>query len=58
VRDERVDLVEGGGIEQQRNALARSQLAGVVLAAKSFSAAPELGARRSSLRPQTLTIAD
>ena len=42
--DERVDLVEGAGIEQQRDALARGELAGLVLTAKPILAAAELGA--------------
>ena len=41
--DELVDLLEGAGVEQQIDALARRQLAGVVLAAQAVLSAAELG---------------
>jgi hypothetical protein len=44
VGDELVGLVEGAGIQQQVDALARRQLAGVVLPAKTLFAAAQLGA--------------
>ena len=44
MRDELVDLLEGAGIEQQVDALARRQLAGLVLPAEALLAAAELGA--------------
>ena len=44
VRDELVDLFEGAGVEQQVDALARRQLAGVALAAETVLAAAQLGA--------------
>ena len=44
VRDELVDLLEGAGIEQQLDALARRQLAGVVMALQALFAAAQLGA--------------
>ena len=44
VRDELVDLLEGAGVEQQIDALARRQLAGVVLPLHPIGAAAELGA--------------
>jgi hypothetical protein len=44
VRDERVDLVERAWIEQQRDSLARCQLAGLVLAAETLLSTAELGA--------------
>ena len=44
VRDELVDLLERAGIEQEVDALARGQLAGLVLAAQALLAAAQLGA--------------
>ena len=41
--DEPVDLVEAARVEQQRDALARGELAGLVLAAEAILAASELG---------------
>src|SRR5262249_32319375 len=44
VGDELVDFLEGAGIEQQRDALARRQLAGGVLLPQTLLATAELGA--------------
>ena len=44
VRDELVELLEGAGIEQQLDPLARGELAGRVLALEAVRAAAELGA--------------
>ena len=44
VRDELVDLLEGPGIEQQIDALARGQLAGFVLPAEAILAAAQFRA--------------
>ena len=43
MRDELVDLLERAGVEQQVDALARRQLAGLVLAAQALLAAAQLG---------------
>ena len=43
VRDELVDLLEGAGIEEPLHALARGQLALLVLLAQPLFAAAELG---------------
>ena len=43
VGDELVDLLEGAGVEQQLDALARGQLAGVALPAQPLLAAAQLG---------------
>ena len=51
MRDERVDLVERTGIEEQRDALARGQLAGLVLAPQPLFAAAQLGATQQLLEP-------
>ena len=42
--DELVELLEGAGVEQQLDALARRQLAGLALPAQPLLAAAELGA--------------
>ena len=42
--DQLVDLLEGAGIEQQLDPLARRQLAGVVMAFQALRAAAEFGA--------------
>ena len=44
VGDELVDFLEGAGVEQQVDALARRQLAGVALAAETSSSPAQLGA--------------
>ena len=43
VRDQLVDFLERAGVEQQIDALARRQLAGVVMTAKTLLAAAKLG---------------
>ena len=42
--DELVDFLEGAGIEQQLDPLARRQLAGLVLALEALLAAAQFGA--------------
>ncbi len=44
VRDELVDFLEGAGVEQQLDALARGELSGVVLPLVSLGAAAQFGA--------------
>ncbi len=41
--DKRVDLVEGSGIEQERDTFAGSELAGLVLSTQAFLTTAELG---------------
>ena len=47
---ELVELVEGAGVEQQLDALARGQLAGLVLLADALLAAAELCCRKPPLQ--------
>ena len=44
MRDQLVDLLEGAGIEQQLDPLARRQLARIVMALETLGAAAQLGA--------------
>ncbi len=51
VRDELVDLLEGAGVEQQLDALARGQLAGRALALEALVAASKLGPALELIEP-------